>query len=108
VEQWEEEEGMETTLFKKNNSIQDSEGNEDNEYPVPVPNKTMINNTKEHRNAHKNIIKEEILQEITENFMEKIIDMINENVQDAQRNFNTPKLKNKKRHRNKQMNTEAH
>jgi hypothetical protein len=30
----------------KNNSIQDSEGNEENGYSVPDPNKTMINVTK--------------------------------------------------------------
>jgi hypothetical protein len=67
---------METTLLKKN-SIQDSVGNEENGYPVPDPNKTMINVTKKPSNAHKNTLKEEILQEITEKFMEKILDMIN-------------------------------
>jgi hypothetical protein len=35
VEQWEEEKGMETTLFLKNNLIQDSEGNEESGYSVP-------------------------------------------------------------------------
>jgi hypothetical protein len=54
----------------KNSLIQDSEGNEENRYPVPDSNKTMINNAKEHNNAHKNILKEEILQVITENFKE--------------------------------------
>jgi hypothetical protein len=39
---------------QKNNSIQDSEGNEENKYPIPHPNKTMINNTKEPSDAHKN------------------------------------------------------
>jgi hypothetical protein len=43
VQQWEEEEGMETTLLKKkNNSMQDSVGNEENGHPVPDSNKTMI------------------------------------------------------------------
>jgi hypothetical protein len=32
---------------QKNNQRQDSEGNEKNGYPVPDPNKTMINVTKE-------------------------------------------------------------
>jgi carbamoylphosphate synthase large subunit len=37
VEQWEKEEGMETTLIKKNNnSIQNSVGNEENAYPVLI------------------------------------------------------------------------
>jgi hypothetical protein len=38
---------------QKNNFIQDSEGNEENGYPVPDPNETKINNTKEPSNAHK-------------------------------------------------------
>jgi hypothetical protein len=40
VEQWEEEEGMETTPFKKN-SIEDSVGNEENGYPVLDPKKQL-------------------------------------------------------------------
>jgi hypothetical protein len=47
VEQWKEEKGKEITLLKKNNLIQDSEGNEESEYPVPDPNKIKINDTKE-------------------------------------------------------------
>jgi hypothetical protein len=46
---------------QKNNLIQDSEGNKENRYPVPDPNKTMLNDTKEPSNAHKNTLKEEIL-----------------------------------------------
>jgi hypothetical protein len=38
---------------QKNNSIQDSLGNEENRYPVPDPNKAMINVTKEPSDAHK-------------------------------------------------------
>jgi hypothetical protein len=37
----------------KNDSIQDSVGNEEIGYPVPDPNKTMINDTKEPSNTHK-------------------------------------------------------
>jgi hypothetical protein len=60
VEQWEEE-GMETTLFNKNKKlIQDSVGNEENGYPVPDPNKTMINVTKEPSDTHINTLKVEI------------------------------------------------
>jgi hypothetical protein len=44
---------METTLLKKNNSIQDSVENEENEYPVPDLNKTMINVIKELSDAYK-------------------------------------------------------
>jgi hypothetical protein len=56
----------------KNNLIQDSEGNEENGYPVPDYNKTKINDTKKPSDAHKNTLKEEILQDIIENFMEMI------------------------------------
>jgi hypothetical protein len=53
---------METTLLLQNNLIQDSDGNEENGYSVPDPNKTKINDTKEPNDAHKNILKEEILK----------------------------------------------
>jgi hypothetical protein len=78
---------------QKNNFIQDSEGNEENGYPVPDPNQRMINNTKEPRNAHKSTHKEEILQEITENFMKKIIDLVNQNVEDVLKKFQDTKNK---------------
>jgi hypothetical protein len=68
-------------------------GNEENGYPVPDPNKTMINVTKEPSNAHKNMLKEEILQEITEKFTEKILDMVNQNTQDALKKFQDTKNK---------------
>jgi hypothetical protein len=71
---------METILPPKNNLIQDSEGNEENGYPVPDSNKAKINNIKEHNNAHKNTFKEEILQVITENFMEMLLNMVNKNI----------------------------
>jgi hypothetical protein len=38
---------------QKNNSIQDSVGNEENGHPVPDSNKTMINVIKEPSDAHK-------------------------------------------------------
>jgi hypothetical protein len=62
---------------KKNNLTWDSEGNEENGYPAPDPNKTNINDTKE---ISRNILKEEISQVITENFMEKTLDLVNQNV----------------------------
>jgi hypothetical protein len=36
----------------KKNSVEDLLGNEENEYPVPHPNKTMINVTNELSDAH--------------------------------------------------------
>jgi hypothetical protein len=71
----------------KNNLIQDSEGNEENGYPVPDSNKTKINYTKEPNEAHKNIHKEEILQVINKNFMEMLLDMVNQNIQEALKKF---------------------
>jgi hypothetical protein len=78
----------------KNNLIQDSEGNEENGYPVPDSNKTKINDTKESNDVHKNTLKEKILQVITENFMEMILDMVNKNVQDPLKKFQDTKIKN--------------
>jgi hypothetical protein len=45
VEQWEEEEGMETITPQKSNSVEDSVENKENGYSVPDSNKTMINVT---------------------------------------------------------------
>jgi hypothetical protein len=69
--------------------------------PVLDSNKTKINDTRKPNDVHKNDLKEEILQVITENFMEMKLDMVNQNVQEALRNFKTPKIKNMRRHRTK-------
>jgi predicted component of viral defense system (DUF524 family) len=66
-------------------------GNEENGYPVPNPNKTMINVTKEPRDIHKK--KKSLKEEITEKFMEKIPNMVNQNVQDALKKFQDSKNK---------------
>jgi hypothetical protein len=60
VEQWEDEQGMETILPPQNNSIEDSKGNEENRYSDSDSNKTRVNYTKECNDAHKNTLKEEI------------------------------------------------
>jgi hypothetical protein len=49
---------METTLLKKKNSIQDSAGNEENGYPVPDFNKTMISVIKEPSDTYIKTLKE--------------------------------------------------
>jgi hypothetical protein len=99
VERWEDEKGMEIIPPK---IIQDSEGNEENGYPVPDSNKTKINNAKESNDAHKNTLKEELLQVITENFREMLLDMVNQNVQEALKKFqDNKKQKNMRRHKNK-------
>jgi hypothetical protein len=46
----------------QNKLIQDSEGNEENGYPILDSNKTNMNYAKEPNKAHKNNLKEEILQ----------------------------------------------
>jgi hypothetical protein len=101
VKQWEDKKGWETIPRPPNNLIQDSEGNEENRYPVPDSNKTKINNTKDPNDAHKNSLKEEILQSITENFMEMLLDKVNQNVQEALKKFRDTKIKNMRRHKNK-------
>jgi hypothetical protein len=73
--------------------IQDSEGNEENGYPIMDSNKTKIDDTKEPNDIHKDTVKEEILQVITENFMEMLLDMINQNIQDTLKKFQDTKNK---------------
>jgi hypothetical protein len=41
-----------STPQKNNNSTEDFVGNEENEYPVPDPNRTMINITNELNDIH--------------------------------------------------------
>jgi hypothetical protein len=77
----------------QNNLILDSEGNEENVYPVPESNKTKINYAKEPKEAQKNILKEENLQVITENIMEMFLDMVNQNIWQALKKFEDTKNK---------------
>jgi hypothetical protein len=43
---------METILPPQNKLVQDAEGNEENRYPVPDPNKTKLDYPKEPNEAH--------------------------------------------------------
>jgi hypothetical protein len=85
----------------QNKLVQDSEGNEEKGYPDPDSNKTKIKYTKEHNEAHKNNLKEEILHVINENFTEMLVDMVNQNVQEALKKFQTTKIKNMRKYKNK-------
>jgi hypothetical protein len=87
----------------QNKLVHDSEGSEENRYPVPDPNKTKTNNHKEPNKAHKNILNDEILQVITEKFMEMLLDKVNRNVQEALKKFkdNSNNNKNMRRHKSK-------
>jgi molecular chaperone DnaK (HSP70) len=60
-----------------------------NRYPVPDPNKRMINIMKEPSVAHKKTLKEET----DENFREKILDVVNQSVQDSLKKFQDAKNK---------------
>jgi hypothetical protein len=82
---------------QKNNLIQNSEGNEENRYPVLDSNKTKINDAKDHKDDQKNTLKEEVLQIITENFMEMLLHMVNQNVQETLKKFQDTKIKNTRR-----------
>jgi hypothetical protein len=55
-------------------------GNEENGYSVSVPNRTLINVTKEPSYDHIKFLKEEIMEQITEKIVEKIQDMANQKV----------------------------
>jgi hypothetical protein len=92
---------METILPPQNKLVQDSEGNEEKGYPDPDSNKTKIKYTKEPNEAHKNNLKEEILHVINENFTEMLVDMVNQNVQEALKKFQTTKIKNMRKYKNK-------
>jgi uncharacterized protein involved in exopolysaccharide biosynthesis len=81
---------------QKNNSIQDSLGNEENGYLVPDLNKTMTNVTKELSEAHtqnKTRQNKTLKEEISEKFMETLLNMVNQNVQDALKKFQDAKNK---------------
>jgi hypothetical protein len=86
-------------LLKKKKK--DSVGNEEDGYPVPDLNKTMINVTKKPSNTHIKTLKEEILEEITKKFMVKKLDMVNQNLQTALKKFQGTKNKEQERNRNK-------
>jgi hypothetical protein len=83
-------------LVQENNSIQDSIGNEENGYPGPDPNKTMINVTKEPSDTHERTLKEEIFGK------KSLRNVVNHNVQDALKKFQD--TKNKEQKTKKQIN----
>jgi hypothetical protein len=85
----------------KNKLVQDSEGSEENRYPVPNSNKTKINYTKEPNVAQQNILKEEILQVINENFIECYQTWSTKTYRRNSRNSKTRKIKNMRKQRNK-------
>jgi hypothetical protein len=77
--------------------------NEENGYPVPDPNKTMMNIINDPSDTHKKSQKKEIMEEVTEKLTGKILDMVIQKAQDA---FKKQQIKKLKRHRNNQINSE--
>jgi hypothetical protein len=76
---------------QKSSLTQDSVGNEENEYPVPDLNKTMINFTNEPSDTHVKTLQEESLEDSTEKSMEILLDMANQNVHNALKKFQDTK-----------------
>jgi hypothetical protein len=85
----------------KNNSIQDSVRNEENGYPVPDLNKTMANVTKEPSDTHIKTLKEKLWKISLRNSWRRYYIWLNRIYKMHSRNFNTPKIKNMRKHRNK-------
>jgi hypothetical protein len=73
--------------------------NEENEYLVPDPNRTMVTTNNEFSDVHKKSLKEELFYEISEKLMEKLQDMVKQKVQDEFNKYQYT-TKNEKRHRN--------
>jgi hypothetical protein len=61
-----------STPQKTNNSIEDLVRNEENEYPVPDPNRAMINMTNDLNVMHTEFLQKEIKNEFIEIPMEKL------------------------------------
>jgi hypothetical protein len=69
-----------STQQKTNNSTEDLVENEENEYPVPDPNRTMLIMTNEPNIVHKKYFKEEIMNENSEIVREKLPDTVKQKV----------------------------
>jgi hypothetical protein len=61
-----------STSQKMNNSQEDLLENEENEYPVPDPNRMMVNRTNELSDIHKKFLKSEIMNKLIEILVEKL------------------------------------
>jgi predicted patatin/cPLA2 family phospholipase len=74
--------------------------NDENEYPVPDPYRTIINITTEFSDFHKKSLKEEIMDEIIEKLMEELQNMVKQNAQNELKKYEETTKKNLRRHRN--------
>jgi hypothetical protein len=75
-------------------------GNEENEYPVPDPTRTMLNITNDSVTSTKKSLKVEIMDKITEKLIEKMQHTVKQNVEDELKKYKAQKVKNLRRHRN--------
>jgi hypothetical protein len=87
-------------ITQKINSIEDPLGNEENGYPVPEPNKTMTNVTKE-PTKKKKPSKRKSWKKSLRNSWRRYKTWLTRMYKMHSRNFKTPKIKNMRRHRNK-------
>jgi hypothetical protein len=62
-------------------------GYEENEYPVPDPNRMIINMTNELIDIHKKYLKEQTVDEIIEIVMKKLQEAVKQNVQDELKQY---------------------
>jgi predicted RNase H-like nuclease (RuvC/YqgF family) len=72
---------------KTKNSIKDLVRNEENEYKVPDPNRTMLIMTNKPNDVYKKTLKEKIINEIIEIVMEKLQDRVKQKVQDELKQY---------------------
>jgi hypothetical protein len=87
---------------QKHTSIEDLLGIEENDYPVPDPNKTMINVNNEPSDAHKNnpSNRKSWKSSLRRNTWRSYKKWLTKNYKMHSRNFKTPQIKNMRRHRN--------
>jgi hypothetical protein len=79
---------------KINSSMENLVRNEENENPVPDPNRVMINVTNEHNDVHKELLKVEIENEVIEILMEKLQVKVKENIENQLRDYQDNTNKN--------------
>jgi hypothetical protein len=75
-------------------------GNEENEYTVPDPNRTMINMNNELNDVHKKFLKEKIMKELIEILKEKVQEMDEQDKQDELKKYHYMTNKKLRIHRN--------
>jgi hypothetical protein len=78
---------------KTNNSIEDLLGNEEYEYSVLDPNRTMINMTKDINDVHKKFLKEEIMNDLIDILTQKPQKTVKQNAQNELKEYQDTTIK---------------